>query len=421
MNVSGPPPAQPPASTTPGLGAIGRAFSKRADGDHDLSTAAAFASTQVRNGFVRKVFAIVALMLAITTGVTFAVLSSPEARLVLMRNQWVSWVFFGAAMILILVLACVPGVTRKHPLNLFLLFAFTCAMSGVVAVASTAYGSNAAGIAFLVTAAAVIGLTLFACQTKYDITHWGGMLFVTLIVLIVLSLIGIFVRSPIYQLVISGIAAVLFSVYIVYDVQLIFVKFVCVVRRGTAGGGICTHKKKAGESGESGPIFRDAPPPCSHAKRPLPQPFKPRQGGRQGAFSVDDYVPAALSLYLDIIVSFFSLGGRCLRGRVCHRRRHRLTRARPSSSCPPPPAPTQRPKTRTHTNRTSSWRSCGSSASRSACDLSFPSFLLPYSGRGRGEKPHQRARLSPAAAPFTSSSSALPPLPRARAYTSRVE
>lgn len=28
-------------------------------------------------------------------------------------------------------------------------------------------------------------------------------------------------------------------------------------------------------------------------------------GGKQGEFSVDDYVPAALSLYLDIIVSFF--------------------------------------------------------------------------------------------------------------------
>lgn len=253
MNVAGPT-AAPGAGAggVPGLGAIGRAFSKRDEGDHDLQTATAFANTQVRNGFVRKVFAIVGLMLAITTGVTFAVLSSPEATLTLRRNQWVSWVFFAAALILMLVLACVPGVTRKHPLNLFLLFAFTCAMSGVVAVASTAYGSNAAGIAFLVTAAAVIGLTIFAMQSKYDITHWGSVLFVLLIVLIVLSLVGIFVRSPIFVLVISGLAALLFSVYIIFDIQLIM-------------------------------------------------------GGRQGEFSVDDYVPAALSLYLDIINLFMAI------------------------------------------------------------------------------------------------------------------
>lgn len=218
MGVVGPPP--PAAATaTPGLGAIGRAFSKRQEGDDDLATATKFAQTAVRNGFVRKVFCIVAAMLAITTGVTFALISSPEARRFLSRNQWLSWVFFGLAIGLMLVMACVPGITRKHPINLVLLFAFTAAMSGVVAIASCAYGSNAAGIAFLVTAAAVVGLTLFAMQTKYDITHWGSILFVLLIVLIVLSIVGIFLRSAIYVLVISGVAALLFSVYIVFDVQ----------------------------------------------------------------------------------------------------------------------------------------------------------------------------------------------------------
>jgi FtsH-binding integral membrane protein len=223
MGVAGAPGAAPVGaeSATPGLAAFGRAFSKRDEGDHDLATAATFATTALRNGFIRKVFLIVAAMLAVTTGVTFALLSSTEAKRWLMRNQWLSWVFFAGSLVLLLVMACVPGVTRKHPLNLALLFGFTAMMSGVVAIASTAYGTNAAGIAFLVTAAAVVGLTLFAMQTKYDVTKWGSILFVMLIVLIVLMLIGIFWRSPIYQLVISGVAALLFSVYILYDVQLI--------------------------------------------------------------------------------------------------------------------------------------------------------------------------------------------------------
>jgi FtsH-binding integral membrane protein len=281
MGVAGAAPVPGAAAPAPGLAAFGRAFSKRREGDDDLATATAFATTAVRNGFIRKVFLIVGLMLAITTGVTFAVLSSPEAKRWLMRNQWLSWVLFAGTIVLILAMACIPGVTRKHPLNLVLLFAFTAMMSGVVAIASAAYGNNAAGIAFLVTAAAVIGLTLFAMQTKYDITHWGSILLVLLVVLIVLSLIGIFVRSPIYVLVISGFAALLFSVYIVYDVQLIV-------------------------------------------------------GGKQGEFSVDDYVPAALSLYLDIIVEFFLFLFFLAWGRGFARRVVFADYTRPNSPPPPP-------------------------------------------------------------------------------------
>jgi hypothetical protein len=44
---------------------------------------------------------------------------------------------------------------------------------------------------------------------------------------------------------------------------------------------------------------------------PLIPPTQLIMGGKQGEFSVDDYVPAALSLYLDIIVSLFCLAPAC--------------------------------------------------------------------------------------------------------------
>jgi len=50
-------------------------------------------------------------------------------------------------------------------------------------------------LAFGVTCAAVVGLTIFACNTKFDATRYTSLLGVVMIVVLVLSLIGIFLRS----------------------------------------------------------------------------------------------------------------------------------------------------------------------------------------------------------------------------------
>ena len=47
----------------------------------------------------------------------------------------------------------------------------------------------------------------------------GKMLFITLIVLLVAAIINIFFYSPILQLAIASVGAVLFSAYILYDTQ----------------------------------------------------------------------------------------------------------------------------------------------------------------------------------------------------------
>lgn len=66
----------------------------------------------------------------------------------------------------------------------------------------------------------VIGLTIFALQTKYDFTVMGGILFVSLILLIVFSFIAIFIPGKITTLIFSSIGALLFSFYLVYDTQM---------------------------------------------------------------------------------------------------------------------------------------------------------------------------------------------------------
>ena len=56
-------------------------------------------------------------------------------------------------------------------------------------------------------------------NTKRDFTTWGKMLFITLIVLLVAMLLNLFFKSPIFQVALSCVSAVLFSAYILYDTQ----------------------------------------------------------------------------------------------------------------------------------------------------------------------------------------------------------
>ena len=73
--------------------------------------------------------------------------------------------------------------------------------------------------AFTLTTVAFGGLSVFAMNTKRDFTAMGKMLFITLIVLLVAMLLNLFFQSPIFQVALSCVAAVLFSAYILYDTQ----------------------------------------------------------------------------------------------------------------------------------------------------------------------------------------------------------
>ena len=113
---------------------------------------------------------------------------------------------------------------HKSPLNLVLLFAFTFILGlGLTPLLYAVLASTNGGVivaqAFALTAVAFGALSIFAMNTKRDFTTMGKMLFITLIVVICAMIINIFTQSPVFALVISSVAAILFSFYILYDTQ----------------------------------------------------------------------------------------------------------------------------------------------------------------------------------------------------------
>merc|ERR1719174_846976 len=87
------------------------------------------------------------------------------------------------------VFMCCPDTMRKVPLNYVLLTLFTLAESVMVGFICIQYTQESVVIALSITAFVVVGLTIFACQTKYDFTGMGPYLFCAVLVLMGFSFV----------------------------------------------------------------------------------------------------------------------------------------------------------------------------------------------------------------------------------------
>ena len=134
----------------------------------------------------------------------------------------VKWVLF--AIELALIFFVIPRVKHTPGVNLAVLFAFTF-ISGLTiapllaAIFAMPSGAAIVGQAFLMTAVAFGGISMFAMTTKRDFSSMGKFLFIALIIMIVAGISNIFIQSSMMQLIIASAGALLFSAFILYDTQ----------------------------------------------------------------------------------------------------------------------------------------------------------------------------------------------------------
>eukprot|EP00892_Ulva_mutabilis_P010332 jgi/Ulvmu1/7671/UM038_0100.1 len=208
-------------------------------------------SREVRRGFIRKVLFIVFFQLLLTTGVAVAFYSIDEVRSYVTTNIWPFLVAWALSLVAILLIACVKAVQR-YPYNYGMLLFFTACFSVLTGCITARYDVEVVAMALAATSAAVLGAWVVAAFTPLDLTNKGGILVAILFGLICVSFIGLFWRSRMLYLIISGVAAILFTFFLIYDLQKLM-------------------------------------------------------GGRRRAYSPDDYIIAALNIYLDIVQIFLNL------------------------------------------------------------------------------------------------------------------
>jgi FtsH-binding integral membrane protein len=111
---------------------------------------------------------------------------------------------------------------KSYPTNLFFLASFTALESYSISVIVSFYKLQLVLEAVLLTAGLFVFLTLFACQTKYDFTSWMPYLFGALWALVLFGFMAVFFPyNSKAELIYSGIAALIFSAYILVDTQLV--------------------------------------------------------------------------------------------------------------------------------------------------------------------------------------------------------
>ena len=186
----------------------------------------------IKRNFIIKTYGILLSQLAITLifiSLTF-IKSVKEVILFNMKNDNpLILVFFIAFSIITLVVFCVfyccKKCARKVPFNYILLFSFTLCMSFYLSLVCAEFDTKIVLTALFLTCGSTIGLTLYAWTTSDDFTKLGGILF-SFILNGFFSFIIFFLFWPEFLYVFSCFFGVLiYSIYIVYDTQLILGKF----------------------------------------------------------------------------------------------------------------------------------------------------------------------------------------------------
>ncbi|XP_034100919.1 protein lifeguard 1 [Drosophila albomicans] len=208
-----------------------------------------FEDDSSRRAFISKVCCILAFQLAITAGITCIFVFVESANLWLREHIWITFIAIGIFMILSMVLMCYIQVARKVPINYILLILCTVSMSIMVSASCLWHEPMQILTAVGITAAVCIALALFAAFAPWDFTGCGPFLCILMLVLVLLGIVNIFVHSRTLLWIIVCVGILLFSMYLVYDVQMMV-------------------------------------------------------GGHKNQYSEEDYIVAALCIYIDVVQMF---------------------------------------------------------------------------------------------------------------------
>lgn len=176
---------------------------------------------QARKGFIRRVYGILSLQLLVTIIMSASFMYSQPARDAVLNNAGFLWVgYILSFVVLIGLFFC----RHQFPVNLIMLSVWTIIMSYTIGVVCAAYAAaGAEGLimqAFAITMSVFVGLTIFTFQSKIDFSFLGAGLFACLWILIIWGIVNAFTGfsgGVIYPL----FGSIIFSLYIVYDTWLL--------------------------------------------------------------------------------------------------------------------------------------------------------------------------------------------------------
>ena len=177
--------------------------------------------TMIRLGFIRKVYGILSVQLFVTTMFSLIAMVSNSVKLFMINNIGLMLFMLLLVIFLPCVIVCCNGQMRQFPKNYIILGVFTLAESYLIGFICAYTKPEIVFMAASMTFVMVISLTLYAMTTKTDITIYGGLIFIFFAALFLFGFFSIFIQCPLFHVILALIGVILFSIYIIYDTQLI--------------------------------------------------------------------------------------------------------------------------------------------------------------------------------------------------------
>ena len=168
--------------------------------------------------FFTKVFAWMFLGLLISGITAYATAISPLLIQLIFSTQII---FIGLIIIEFILVIALVGLVKKVSASvatmLFLLYSFVTGLT--LSVIFLAYTIQSINMVFFITAGMFALLSFIGYTTKTDLTKLGPILFVGLIGIIIGGIVNIFLQNTMFDLIITVIGVIIFTVLTAYDIQ----------------------------------------------------------------------------------------------------------------------------------------------------------------------------------------------------------
>uniref|UniRef100_A0A3Q3W962 Uncharacterized protein n=1 Tax=Mola mola TaxID=94237 RepID=A0A3Q3W962_MOLML len=180
-----------------------------------------FSDAAVRRGFIRKVYLILMVQLLVTVGFICTFIYWDTLRFWVWDHSWFTYCMMAIVLVLILIMSCCDSLRRQVPLNFIALGVFTAAEGLMLGSLTVYFDADAVLWAVGATALVSFALSLFAMQSKWDFTAASGALWVLMWSLLSFALLCAILRSRYLHILYACLGTLIFSLYLVFDTQLI--------------------------------------------------------------------------------------------------------------------------------------------------------------------------------------------------------
>lgn len=176
---------------------------------------------QDRRGFIVKVYCLLSIQLVITSAFCGTTLAVPQLREGIKATRPVVYVAFVLVILLIISIMCFKRLAKQVPYNYIALFLFTLLESYIVSYICAHYDPLLVVLTALISLSVSLSLTIYSAISKTDFTICGGILISFATSLIIFSILMIFFNEYYVNLILCEITILIYSIFIVYDTQLI--------------------------------------------------------------------------------------------------------------------------------------------------------------------------------------------------------